>query len=223
MLRHISYHRNWAEIVLHEILTDSLNSWYHPKGPVGGGDGVGDFDYGRMKFVNRNLNYYFPENMISMALKNQYEYNFKYEKTLEFCNFLRPFLHEQGPFGRMCIWKLPPKGYLLPHVDNWPYHRQIRRYIFCVSAHDNTQATIKIDDVAIPVTQGLLFQFNPAYEKHEFVNHIDSEWYFLGFDYWDESKLQSFAQEKNIDINTNIQYQQGYGGFGSKCKFMSKE
>ena len=123
----------------------------------------------------------------------------------------------------MCVWKIPGNGYLLPHVDNWDYHRQIRRYIFCVSPHEKTDALIKINNNKYEVKQGLLFQFNPAYELHEFINYTNSNWYFLGFDYWDIEKLNVCAKEKKIDITTDIFYSDGFGGHKSKCKYMSKE
>jgi hypothetical protein len=214
---------NWSKILDNEINNDSNSSWYHPKGRVDGTVGVGHFDYGRMKFVNRNLNYFYFENMISLAVKNQYEYNKNYKQTLNFCNLLRPVLNESGPFGRMCIWKIPPKGYLLPHVDAWPYHSCIRRYIFCISDHKNDDATIVIHNKEISVSQGLLFQFHPFYQKHEFINHTNKNWYFLGFDYWNTIKLNQLALEKNINLNTEIYYAEGFGGYKSKCKYMSKE
>ncbi len=214
---------NWSKILDNEINNDTNSSWYHPKGRVDGAAGVGHFDYGRMKFVNRNLNYFYFENMISLAVKNQYEYNKNYKQTLNFCNLLRPVLNESGPFGRMCIWRIPPKGYLLPHVDAWPYHRCIRRYIFCISDHKVDEVTIRIAGKEILTNQGYLFMFNPSYEKHEFINHSSRDWYFLGFDFWDLIKLEQSALSKNIDSTTEIYYDDGFGGARTKTKYISKE
>lgn len=222
MLEHVSYHKDWAKIIKSEIDND-YSDWFCPKGKVGGGEGPGDFDYGQMRFVNRNLNYFYFENMISLALKNEYEYNPCYSMTLNFCNSLRPILNEFGPFGRMCIWKIPVNGYLLPHVDNWDYHRQIRRFIFCVSDHEAHEAMIKISNQNIEVKEGLLFSFNPWYEKHEFVNNSNKDWYFLGFDYWGIDKLRICSSKRNITKDTPIFYEDKFGGNRSKAKFMSKE
>lgn len=224
MFEHISYHPETAKELVEEIEKDN-SDWFHPKGPVNGGDGPGDFDYGRMRFINRNLNYFYFDSVISMALKNDYTFNPNYPKMLEFCNSMRDVLNEQGPFGRMCIWKMIPKGYLLPHRDNWDYHRQIRRYIFCIGDQYDTEATIKINGNEIKVEQGLLFQFNPATEIHEFVNHTDRNWYFLGFDYWDIDKLKLSSIERRITKDTVIDYNPNieYGGQKSNAKFMSKE
>lgn len=205
-----------------EINSDT-SDWFKPKGPVRGGPGPGDFDYGQMRFVNRNLNYFYYENMILHALQNNYTYNQNYKNTLQFTEFLRTHLNETGPYGRMCIWKLEKNCYLLPHFDNWPYHRNIRRYIFIVSDHNNNNALIKINDQIISFCRGTLFQFYPSTELHEFINNSDTNFYFLGFDYWDVDNLSKVSLEKYLSKYSEIQYQNNFGGFGSKCKYMSKE
>lgn len=205
-----------------EIITDT-NSWFGPKGTVDGSPGPGDFDHGKMRFVNRNLNYFYYENMISHALRNTYMYNKNYTETLKFTEFLRTHLGESGPYGRMCIWRLDPECYLLPHVDNWRYHRNIRRYIFIVSEHDTNNALVKIQGQEIPIRQGLLFQFDPSIEIHEFVNKSNTNFYFLGFDYWDVKLLDLASKDTQVNKESEIEYTDGYGGFKTKCKYMSKE
>lgn len=222
MFEHVSYHLSWAEKLYQEIQIDQ-SDWFHPRGAPGKPNTIGDFDYGRMRFVNRNLNYFYYDNMLSHALKNSYEYNPNYPITLQFCQEMRTILNENGPFGRMCIWKLVSGAYLRPHVDNFEYHRKIRRYIFCISEHSGSEATIKIQNKIIEVKQGLLFQFNPSTELHEFVNNTDKEWYFLGFDFWDIKKLNDSAISKSFTYNTEIEYEDRFGGHGSKTKYMSKE
>lgn len=217
------YYLDWAKTIYQEIEEDSDSSWFKPKGPVTGGDGPGDFDYGQMRFVNKNLNYFYYDNMISHALKNEYDYNPKYKKTLEFCDFVRTITGETGPYGRMCIWKLEPKCYLLPHVDNWSYHRNITRYIFCISDLTTPQVKIVIKDEHIDVVPGLLFNFHPDCERHEFVNNSEKNFYFLGFDYWDPKKLTIASMFKNINKDTVVDYQEGYGGFRKRTKYMSPE
>lgn len=212
----------YAIKINNEIVADK-NDWFRPKGKVGGGQGPGDFDYGQMKFLNRNLNYFYYENMISHAIKNNYDYNKNFPTILEFTEYLRIVLNENGPYGRMCIWKLEPTCYLLPHVDNWPYHRNIRRYIFIVSDHGIDDALVKISGVNIPISQGTLFQFHPHNEMHEFVNNSSKNFYFLGFDYWDVDILKHVAKFKKISIDSNIEYHSGFGAYNTKCKYMSKE
>lgn len=223
MFEHISYHLNWAKIIKNEIIDDD-SDWFYPKGKrPGEPNKISDFELGRMRFINRNLNYFYYENMLSHALKNDYEYNKFYPNALNFCNEMRIPLNEHGPFGRMCIWKIVPNGFLSPHVDNWEYHSQIRRYIFCISEHEGKDVVIKIQNSVIDVKQGLLFQFNPSRELHEFVNKTDTPWYFLGFDYWDLDKLLTSALDKGLTKETEIPYDHNFGGYKSKAKYMSKE
>jgi hypothetical protein len=223
MYNHVSYHLEDSKIILEEINKDYNTNWYHPKGRPTGLPGTGDFDYGRMKFVNRNLNYFYFRNMVSHAVKNDYNYNPNYTNLLNFCNKQRTILNENGPFGRMCIWKLDAKGYLLPHIDNWEYHRYITRYIFCVSEHAGAEALIKIEGTTIDVRPGLCFSFYPCREKHEFVNHTDRPWYFIGFDYWNLDKLSEAIINENITKDTAIPYSEGYGAYNSQAKYMSPE
>lgn len=219
----ISYHKNNAEIVQAEIASDVEGSWFHPRGTIKDNDSQGDFDYGRMRFLNKNLNYFYFENMLVHALKNDYIFNLKYKKTLEFLESLRTQLNEHGPFGRMCIWKLEPKFYLLPHRDSWKYHQHITRYIFCVSNHSGSDVTIKINGKQVEVEQGLLFKFFPAVELHEFINHSDENFYFLGFDYWRQNLLNLASQKTLLTKDSLIPYQEGYGGYSKKTMYMSKE
>lgn len=222
MLEHISYHPEWAEIINQEIITDT-SEWFHPTGKPGHSNEPGDFEFGRMRFLNRNLNYFHFENMLSHAVKNTFEFNPNYPKSLEFCESIRQHNNESGPFGRMCVWKLADRHYLLPHFDNWEYHRHITRYIFCVSNHNDSDVLIKICDREVPVKRGLLFSFYPAVEKHEFVNNTDRDFYFLGFDYWNREKLSEASTRTGITKDTVIPYEQGFGGRFKKTMYMSKE
>jgi hypothetical protein len=223
MRNHISYHPEWANILNEEIIADAGSDWYHPRGNPGGGLAPGDFDYGRMRFVNRNLNYFYFKNMVSHAVTNNFEFNPKYPKFLEFCKNMRVPLNEPGPFGRMCIWKLQAGGFLLPHVDNWDYHRHITRYIFCISNHTGSDVLVKIKNSEIDVSPGLLFNFYPAFELHEFVNNTDRDFYFLGWDYWKPALLKAAIIRTGMTKDTVVPYQEGFGGFNKLTKFMSKE
>jgi len=222
MTRHISYHNESAKILQQEILNDSLTPWFLPLNKVDDRIGPGDFDYGRMKFVNRNLNYFYFDNMISHAIKNDYQYNLKYMNFLNFSETVRTIVNEMGPFGRMCIWNLPAKGYLLPHYDNWEYHRNITRYIFCISEHSGTDVFVKIGNDIIDIEQGILFNFYPSKELHEFVNNTDRDFYFYGFDYWIPENLELLSKSRNITIDTILPYQNGYGAVNTFTEYSSK-
>ncbi len=69
------------------------------------------------------------------------------------------------------------------HFDNWQYLRNITLYIFCISILW-AEVFVKIGDEIIDIEQGLLFNFYPLKELHEFVNNTDRDFYFCGFDYW---------------------------------------
>ena len=82
---------------------------------------------------------------------------------------------------------------------------------------------VKIKNNTIEVKQGLLFQFNPSVEVHEFINNTDREWYFLGFDFWDVEMLHNSASSIGFTSDSEIIYEDRFGGHGSKAKYMSKE
>lgn len=206
MYEHVSYHLEDARMIREEILADTDSKWFHPSG-----SGPGIFDRGRMRFVNRNLNYFYFENMFVHALKNDYEFNPHYPKTLEFCNRIRSEIKEEDPFGRMCLWKMIPNGYIMPHKDAFRYHMNIRRYIFCLREHASPDITIRIKKKEIKAEQGLLFSFNPAIELHEFINTIDTEWMFFGFDYWKPTSIQHISNKENLSIDTILEYDEGFG------------
>ncbi len=195
---HHSIHLEIARELQEEILLDSHNSWFHPRGPFG------HFDGAYMKFINRNLNYFSLDTMISHAHELSPEYNTNLKKTRQFCEDIRVSINEPGPFGRMCFWKIPPRAAILRHWDNWPYHRSITRYILCISA-ESEKANIIIDDRPLPfsVVQGTLFNFYPARQYHSFTNNTDNDWYFLGFDYWVVDKLAAASVGVDIDAINN--------------------
>lgn len=206
----------WAKIVHEEILNSSENWWR----PVDSNHQI--FEQALMKFINRNLNYYNYENMV-LSLLEGYQYNKELPKTLEFCEFARLLTLDKGPFGRMCVWHLPPGAELLPHVDNFKYHNMIIRNIFIVSDHNNSNSFIKIQGKDVEYGQGTLFQFRPAREEHSFKNNSDRIMYFLGFDYWiPELLFLSLKHENLLDTFRNETRQNSDKIFGvGDCKFMS--
>ena len=216
MYEKIMYFDKWAQIIKDEILSDQDTTWYHPYGLVTATginipNNPGSFAQGRMKFINRNLNYFYFKSMVKMATSQRYEFNSKYINTLAFCNYIRPYVSEFGPFGRMCIWKLPPNCSINPHVDNLTYHSHITRYIFCIGDQAGPDASITINKCEIEVRPGLLFNFYPYHERHEFKNNTDTDWFFLGFDYWN-LKLLDFAKIKyDITESSDIHYSPNFG------------
>ena len=206
----------WANTLLDEVINSS-SEWHRP---INNTDKI--FNQAYMKFVNRNLNYYNFENML-LALVEGYDFNPTLPKTLEFCEYVRTLTGDCGPFGRMCVWKIPPHAELLRHRDSFRYHHMIVRNIFILSRHNTINSKIEIQDCPVDYDQGTLFQFNPATEAHLFKNLSDEPWYFLGYDYWVPERL--FKSLKTTDLietfnNPDRQKSDTLFGIGN-CKFMS--
>lgn len=209
----------WSDIIQTEIDNDEkTHDWYWPKS---GKHEI--FEQSWMKFVNRNLNYFSFESIIA-AVKEGYEFNPAFSRTLTFCRYVRGLspVHEKSPFGRMCVWQLPPGKQLLPHKDNYMYHRFITRNIFIISDNTDNLTTIEIDKQPTPCQKGTLWQFHPDTELHSFCNNGDKPFYFLGFDFWDERRLAAleslidYEKLANDPIRMNT-----FGGDGKTSKFIS--
>jgi hypothetical protein len=207
---------DWAKLVFNEVVA-SQDSWWRPVT-----DKHQIFEQAYMKFVNRNLNYYNFKNML-LSLIEGYEFNKTLPKTLEFCEYVRTLTNDRGPFGRMCVWNIPPRAELLLHKDAFQYHHMIVRNIFILSQHNNNNSEIKIQETSVNYSQGTLFQFSPAIEAHSFKNNSDHSWYFLGFDYWIPEKLfDSLTNTELGEIFNDSTRQQSGKMFGiGNCKFMS--
>ena len=208
-----------ADIVLEEILADTgVHGYYWPKSDI-----HTIFEQAYMKFLNGNLNYFNFSNMIAHALIDGNTFNEAFPKTIDFCERVRTLTGDTGPFGRMCIWDLPPRTRLLPHTDNFDYHRQIIRNIFIVSENIDDTLEIRIRNTKVKINKGTLFQFYPGRQEHTFINRSENPFYFLGFDYWYEDKL--LEEAKRVDVETiaaDPERYIGYGASGSKCKYMSE-
>ena len=206
----------WAKIVLNEIISSS-DQWWRPVN-----DKHQIFEQAYMKFVNRNLNYYNFENML-LSMIEGYEFNKTLPKTLDFCEYVRTLTNDRGPFGRMCVWNIPPRAELLLHRDSFKYHHMIIRNIFILSEHNNNNSHIEICEESVNYSQGTLFQFSPAIEAHSFKNNSDNSWYFLGFDYWIPERLVNSLKEVNLkEMHNSTIRQQSDKIFGiGDCKFMS--
>ena len=142
---------------------------------------------------------------------------------MEFCNKVRTLTGDEGPFGRMCVWKLQPNKQLLPHVDAFKYHFSIIRNIFIISENPNNLLQVIIDEKPIPVDKGMLFQFDPAREWHSFINDSNEVFYFLGFDFWLKDHIDNF--QKTIDIDAVIRNPARlakFGGRDTESKYISK-
>ena len=181
------------------------------------------FEQAYMKFVNRNLNYFNFYSMVAQTLEGN-EFNNNLPKTLQFCEKVRTLTKNKGPFGRMCVWKIPPKHKLLPHKDEYRYHFNIIRNIFVISENPENKLIIKINDEPAPCQKGTLFQFAPATELHEFMNNSDDDFYFLGFDYWYVITLNRHLQNYDIinGIINNSTRCTEFGGNKTEYKYMSK-
>lgn len=206
----------WADRIKEEILADEDNGWYWPNNSDNK-----IFDQAYMKFVNRNLNYYYFPNMLYLAYHREHQFNPSFKVTLDFCNYAREFNNNLGPFGRMCIWKLPPKTRLLPHRDNFKYHRHIVRNIFVISDNTENLFRVNIKEEPVPCVKGTLFQFQPHADIHEFINESEESMYFLGFDYWYLDKLSAAAHSLNIESISIEPGQRGTGGRDSNKLYLS--
>jgi hypothetical protein len=208
----------WADKIKEEIDNDT-SSYFHPvskKHKI--------FEQAYMKFVNRNLNYFDYRNMIANALREEPEFHLGLKKTLEFCNYVKKITgKEDAPFGRMCVWSVPPNHTILPHTDNFTYHTLIDRYIFFVSKHPTDSIIVNINEVRVKSDTGVLFEFSPAFDKHEFVNKSSDRLYFLGFDIWKKDRLAKFSKNMDLDkILENPNRYNFFGGSGTNCKYMSE-
>jgi hypothetical protein len=212
--------QSWADRIQAEIVTDEdKNEWYWPKTSK-----HEIFEQALMKFVNRNLNYFAFESIIA-TVKEGYQFNPALPETLAFCRHVRSLIptHFRSPFGRMCVWQLPPGKQLLPHRDNYLYHRFITRTIFIVSDNIDNSMIIKIDNKEVPSQKGCLWQFHPDTELHTFHNTGDKPFYFLGFDFWDERKLAALEYLIDHDkLANDLERMNTFGGDGKSSKYISK-
>ncbi len=213
--------QDWADKISAEIDRDEgQHDWFWPKSSE-----HEIFEQAWMKFVNRNLNYFAFDSMIA-SVKEGNEFNKALPITLEFCRHVRTLstVHAKSPFGRMCVWKLPPGKRLLPHRDNYNYHRFITRNIFVISDNDDDSMIINIEGKPAPCKKGALWQFHPDVELHEFHNtSSDRPFFFLGFDFWDERKLvalQSLVDHEKL-ANDPVRMNTFGGGLGKKSKYIS--
>lgn len=212
--------KDWADELKFEIESDHKNNWFWPKS-----NQHQIFEQARMKFVNRNLNYFYFESMIAQVREGN-EFNTNLQKTLNFCNFVRTLSksHIKSPFGRMCVWKLEPGTNILPHKDNYKYHRFITRNIFIISDDDIVkEADVFINSEKVELSKGLLFQFKPDTELHSFHNKSDKPFYFLGFDFWESQLIDVLLTMIDYDkiVNDPIRTS-GFGGPNTKFKYISK-
>ena len=179
------------------------------------------FEQAYMKFLNRNLNYFDFPNMLAQTEEDP-EFNSSFPKTLAFCNFVRTLTGDKGPFGRMCVWNLPQNKQLLPHVDNFEYHRCIVRNIFIISDNSSNQLEVIINNEPVRIKKGTLFQFSPAYERHAFVNNTAQPFYFLGFDFWNGAMLERAKAGVDLAAVRSNPERAKFGGPGTKAKYISK-
>jgi hypothetical protein len=213
--------QQWARTVKEEIQQDEgKNEWFWPKSSE-----HQIFEQADMKFVNRNLNYFYFESMIAQVREGN-EFNKALPRTLEFCRSVRQLApkYAKAPFGRMCVWKLSPGMRILPHKDDYKYHRFVMRNIFVVSEDDICKdVCIRINNEEVEVKQGVLFQFSPSGELHEFHNKGDKPFYFLGFDFWEAPLLQVLQTMIDYDaIVDDPGRLDGFGGPNTKFKYISQ-
>jgi hypothetical protein len=133
----------------------------------------------------------------------------------------REFNKETGPFGRMIVWDCPPGSKISAHVDTLPYQVGVTRYIYTATKQSSPDISIKINNQDIPLQSGMMFAFH-ADDMHEFTNHSNDYWYFLGIDYWIPEKLQEGIDKYNITKDTILEYDEGLGMSFPKCKYWTR-
>jgi hypothetical protein len=209
--------RDWARRIRDEVDADA-GDWFWPKS---GEHQI--FEQAYMKFLNGNLNYFSFENMVAQTVEGN-TFHAGFPQTLEFCRLMRNYSskYKEAPFGRMCVWKMPAGSRLLPHKDNFFYHRFVNRNIFVFSENTPGSIRIRICEKEMPTTFGTAFQFNPDSDLHEFVNDDTKPLYFLGFDFWMRGKLQALLSL--IDpaiVAADPRRGETFTGVQSKAKYIS--
>ncbi len=174
--------------ILQEIINDESADWFVPvlidvTRPI--------FERCQMKFINGNLNYDF-HNMLVHAQHNT-RYHPGFTAALEMCNEIGKLTNNAGPFGRMCIWKVPPGMFIEPHKDNYTYHQHVTRWLYFVNL-DTSVTRGFINGDTIRTDAGFAVNFDPSTEIHAFKNNSDTDWYFIGFDIWDVDKLAKYPR-----------------------------
>ena len=228
---------NWSNIIADEIHNARIKDpeWHYPYGWKVNEDGSyshekttdpsnnsrGVFDDVRLHFVNRNFNILYLESTIHLALTENYEWNSMFTKSRELFDYARKYNNETGPYGRMIVWSVPPKGKIDAHIDELPYQKNVTRYIYTATRQSSPDITIKIKGYNVPLKPGTMFGFN-AEDLHEFINNSEEYWYFLGIDYWIPNQLKIVAEKFNITRDSIIEYDEGYGLRFPKSKYWSR-
>jgi len=166
----------WADMLENEIFDDEDNPWYLAEDPLAGNDQL------RLKFVNRNLNYHYFPNMVSLAANREQKYNFNLPVTLKFCQKSRTINNNNRPFGRMVVWRLPAGKSLAIKNADIEYYQYVLTNLFVLT--DSDQFKIRINNHNKPSTKGTFLQYQPGSDIVEIANNSSGDFYFLTFDNW---------------------------------------
>ena len=188
----MTYQPQATELLLAEMYADEGKNpgWWHPKSPPGNNHQI--FDKALMKFLNGNLYYPDLRNMVIHANDADPYWNPNLPVHIDFCKKAREFLGEQGPLGRMCLWKIVPGHYIAPHTDNYYYHRCIKRWIYFLNLDDQV-TDVTFANQKQRSNAGTLLELQPFHEKHAFYNNSQEDWYFVVFDTWDMHMLTNLT------------------------------
>lgn len=176
----------WADMLHSEILDDEDNPWYLAEDRFAGDNQL------RLKFVNRNLNYYYLPNMVSVAPYKQQQFNPNLVVTLKFCNAAKSIFNTKGPFGRMIVHRLPAGKLLLIENTDIEYYQYVITSLFVINSSD--QFDIHNYTSVIPSTKGSFFQFQPFSDRLKITNNSNGDMYFLTFDNWFPEGIKTAAQ-----------------------------
>lgn len=181
----------YADNIRDEILRDEHKEWFIPT--------KRSFINSKMKFINGNLDPYSFQNMSNHVQLDNPVFNDSFKDALALCNHIRSLINTANPFGRMCIWGVPPRAVITSHVDDHAYHRCVNRWCYFIT-NSAEESKVIIGDETINPEVGTLFEFKPATEIHSFQNLSDNVWYFLSFDIWESSGLATILPADGKEI-----------------------
>jgi len=177
----------WADMLENEILDDEDNPWYLAEDQLAGSDQL------QLKFINRNLNYYYFPNMVSMAANREQKYNFNFPVTLRFCQKARSIYDTNRPFGRMVIHRLPAGKSVSVGSADVEYYQHVITSLFVLTSGD--QFAIHINNRVMPSTRGSFFQYQPSSDRLTATNNSRGDMYFLAFDNWLPGSIEKCVRD----------------------------
>jgi hypothetical protein len=174
----------WADMIENETLDDDDNLWYPTESLT-----KDPSTQLQLKFLNRNINYRYMPNMVSLAANREQKYNPYFPVAVKFCQRVKTVNQLTGPFGQMIIWRLPPGKVIPAHKNQFEYHKNVIRSMFILTPNTTGLFRTTINGSNINCNRGELFQFDPFNDIQYFENGTSENFHFLTFDNWYKTKL----------------------------------